>query len=94
MPVEGAVWSWELESCSNEKKSYVCVCVRACNKKQNKKKRSTNGQRVDWGQKKKVKKKNGGAYPGLPLATPLWESDGPRPITQAYPVAMPLDLGK
>ena len=57
MPVEGAVWSWELESCSNEKKSYVCVCVRVCvqqKTKQNKDLQMDNGSTGDqkinkWG---------------------------------------------
>ena len=86
MPVEGAVWSWELESCSNEKKSYVCVCACVRATKNKTKKRSTNGQRIDWG----PKKKNGEAHPGLPLATPLWESDGPRPTQGPVPTPTPL----
>ena len=84
MPVEGAVWSWELESCSNEKKSYVCVCVCVQQKtKQKKDLQMDNGSTGD-------KKKKGEAHPGLPLATPLWESDGPRPTQGPVPTPTPL----
>ena len=64
----------------------VCVCVCACNKKQNKKK--IYKWTTDRLGTKKIK--NGEAHPGLPLATPLWESDGPRPTQGPVPTPTPL----
>ena len=64
MPVEGAVWSWELESCSNEKKSYVCVCVRVCVQQKTKQKKDLQMDNGSTGDKKKMGRPTQ-AYPWL-----------------------------